>query len=64
MPEIKGRYRRSEHALQAAEMLSAASSLEARAPYPSGTFYNAWLMMLMNMDRNILWGAGAGAPCA
>jgi alpha-mannosidase len=62
MPEVKGRYRRSEHALQAAEMLSAASSLDAGAPYPSGTFYNAWLMMLMNMDRNILWGAGAGAP--
>jgi len=62
MPEIKRSYRRSEHTLQAAEILSTADSLQSGAPYPAGTLYNAWLMMLMNMDRNVLWGAGAGAP--
>jgi alpha-mannosidase len=62
MPEIKRGYRRSEHALQASEMLATVGSLQAGAPYPSETLYNAWLMMLMNMDRNVLWGAGAGAP--
>jgi alpha-mannosidase len=62
MPEIKGAFRRSEHLLQASEMLATAASLQPGAGYPSQTFYNAWLMMLMNMDRNILWGAGAGAP--
>lgn len=62
MPEIKRSYRRSEHALQASEMLATVGSLQAGATYPSETLYNAWLMMLMNMDRNVLWGAGAGTP--
>jgi alpha-mannosidase len=62
MPEVKLAYRRSEHALQAAEQLSTAASLTAGAAYPSEPLYNSWLLMLMNMDRNILWGAGAGEP--
>jgi alpha-mannosidase len=62
MPEIKLRYRRAEHLLGASEMLATAANLKARAPYPSEQFYNSWIMMLMNMDRNTLWGAGAGDP--
>ncbi len=62
MPEIKRAYRSSEHWLQASEALATAASLRAGAQYPSQAFYNAWLMMLMNMDRNVLWGAGAGTP--
>jgi alpha-mannosidase len=62
MPEVKRSFRRSEHALQAAEMLATVGSLKAGATYPSETLHHAWLLMLMNMDRNVLWGAGAGAP--
>jgi alpha-mannosidase len=62
MPEIKRRYRQAEHLLQAAEALATAASLQAGSNYPSEPFYHGWLMLLMNMDRNILWGAGAGAP--
>ncbi len=62
LPEIKLRYRRAEHLLQAAELLATAGSLQGGAPYPSATLYHSWIQLLMNMDRNILWGAGAGAP--
>jgi alpha-mannosidase len=62
MPEIKRSYRRSEHALQASEMLATMGSLKTGVAYPSQTLYHAWLLMLMNMDRNVLWGAGAGEP--
>jgi len=62
MPEVKRSYRRSEHALQASEMLATVGSLKAGVKYPSETLYHAWVLMLMNMDRNVLWGAGAGEP--
>ena len=59
-PRIKTWYRRDELALQSAEMLAAAVSLETGFPYPAKTFYDAWLQMLLNMDRNTLWGSAAG----
>ena len=62
MPEVKRRHRQAEHRLQAAEILATAASLRAGLPYPAVPFYHSWLVLLMNMDRNILWGAGAGAP--
>lgn len=62
MPEIKLRYRQAEHRLQAAEALATIASLRAGTAYPATPFYHSWLALLMNMDRNILWGAGAGAP--
>ena len=62
MPEIKRRYRAAEHTLQASEMLAAIASLKGKAEYPATGFYHDWIQMLLNMDRNVLWGAGAGDP--
>jgi len=59
-PRVKSWYRRNEHALQTAEMLSSISSLKAGYIYPSKTLYQAWLQMLLNMDRNTLWGSAGG----
>jgi alpha-mannosidase len=59
-PRVKSWYRRDEHALQAAETLAAIASLKAGADYPAERFYQAWLQMLLNMDRNTLWGSAGG----
>ncbi|MSU65391.1 MAG: hypothetical protein EXS38_04645 [Opitutus sp.] len=62
LPEIKLRYRQSEHLLQAAEFAAVAKSLIGRSAYPSLRLQDCWLLMLLNMDRNVLWGGAAGAP--
>lgn len=59
-PKVKTWYRRDEHKLQAAEMLSTAASLQSNYAYPMETLYHAWLQMFLNMDRNTLWGAAGG----
>lgn len=59
-PTVKQGYRSSEHALLAAEMLATIASLEHGQPYPAQDLYDAWLLMLLNMDRNTLWGAAGG----
>lgn len=59
-PRVKAWYRRSEQQLQAAEMLATAASLRGKFEYPAQALCNAWLMMLLNMDRNTLWGAAGG----
>jgi alpha-mannosidase len=59
-PKVKGWYRRCEHALQAAEMLSTIASLRFGFDYPAPDLYHAWLQMCLNMDRNTLWGAAGG----
>ena len=59
-PRVKQWYRRDEHALQAAESLAAIASLKSGYPYPVQTLYRGWLQMLLNMDRNTLWGAAGG----
>lgn len=59
-PRVKTAFRRNEHALQAAETLATIASLKADLPYPAQPFYHAWLQMLLNMDRNTLWGAAGG----
>ena len=59
-PRVKAWYRRDEHALQTAETLSAISSLKAGYQYPVQDLYHAWLLMLLNMDRNTLWGSAGG----
>lgn len=59
-PRVKTWYRRDEHALQTAEMLSTISSLKAGYQYPGQSLYHAWLQMLLNMDRNTLWGSAGG----
>lgn len=59
-PRVKTWYRRDEHALQAAETIATIASLEAGYSYPVQDFYHSWLQMLLNMDRNTLWGAAGG----
>jgi alpha-mannosidase len=59
-PKVKQWYRRSEHALQAAETAATIASLKTPMPYPAQDLYHAWLLMLLNMDRNTLWGAAGG----
>jgi len=44
------------------EMLMTAASLRADVAYPSQSFADSWINLLMNMDRNVLWGSVAGAP--
>lgn len=57
---VKTRYRHAEHALQAAEMAASAANVKVGASYPVQPLYHAWLLMLLNMDRNTLWGSAAG----
>ncbi|HSA26747.1 MAG TPA: glycoside hydrolase family 38 C-terminal domain-containing protein [Phycisphaerae bacterium] len=59
-PRVKSWYRRDEHALQAAETLATIASLKSDFVYPAQQLYHAWLLMLLNMDRNTLWGAAGG----
>ena len=56
-PKVKLAYRHAEHALQ-----NGRSGGHCRQPeetgynYPVQPLYHAWLEMLLNMDRNTLWG--------
>lgn len=59
-PLVKAWYRRDEQALQAAEMLATIASLDHHYAYPVQPLYHAWLQMLLNMDRNTLWGSAGG----
>lgn len=59
-PRVKSWYRRCEHKLQAAEMVATVASLVGSFDYPAQSLYHAWLQMLLNMDRNTLWGAAGG----
>ena len=59
-PRVKSWYRQCEQELQAAEMFATAASLRGSFDYPVQPLYHAWLEMLLNMDRNTLWGAAGG----
>jgi len=59
-PRVKNFYRRNEHGLQAAESISTIASLRSALTYPTQTLYESWILMLLNMDRNSLWGSAAG----
>jgi alpha-mannosidase len=59
-PKVKQWYRRAEQGLQAAEMLATIASRDGKFEYPVQPLYHAWLQMLLNMDRNTLWGAAGG----
>ena len=59
-PQVKTLYRRNEHALLAAEMLATIGSLHSGYSYPVKATYDAWVLMLLNMDRATLWGSAGG----
>jgi alpha-mannosidase len=63
-PFCKQWYRRSEHQLQSAEAMATMASLKGKMQYPSQEFGNSWLLMVLNMDRSLLWGVAVdGAFC-
>ncbi len=41
-------------------MLATIASRDGKFDYPAQSLYHAWLQMLLNMDRNTLWGAAGG----
>ena len=59
-PQVKTSYRRNEHGLQAAETISTIASLHSGFKYPVQSLYESWILMLLNMDRNTLWGSAGG----
>jgi alpha-mannosidase len=59
-PRMKWWFRRNEQGLQASEMLSTIASLEKGFAYPSQAIHNAWILTMLNMDRNSLWGSAGG----
>ncbi|MBI5820011.1 MAG: hypothetical protein HZA88_13585 [Verrucomicrobia bacterium] len=59
-PEVKSWYRYWEQKHQAMEMLATIASLRSNYTYPSQHLYQGWLALLLNMDRNTLWGAAGG----
>jgi alpha-mannosidase len=59
-PRIKTWFRRNEHALQAAETLSTIASIQHGFDYPAQDLYDSWILMLLCMDRNTLWGSAGG----
>jgi len=60
-PLVKQWYRRCEHLLQASEALNTVASLKGGSTYQSQPISDAWLLMALNMDRNLLWAAGVHA---
>ena len=59
-PKVKTWFRRNEHALQAAETLSTIASIQHGFAYPTQDLYDSWILMLLSMDRNTLWGSAGG----
>lgn len=59
-PRMKTWFRRNEHGLQAAESLATIASLQTKFSYPVKPLYEAWILTLLNMDRNTLWGSAGG----
>ncbi len=60
-PRAKQRFRQSEHSLLTAEKLATIASMQKGYAYPAQQLYHCWLQLLLNMDRNALWGAAAGS---
>jgi len=59
-PRVKTLYRRSEHALQSAEVLAAIASLTTGYQYPVKPLADSWILMCLNTDRNTIWGSAGG----
>ncbi|MGH9453420.1 MAG: glycoside hydrolase family 38 C-terminal domain-containing protein, partial [Terriglobia bacterium] len=57
---VKTLYRANEQALETAEGLATVASLRSHYAYPVAALYNAWILMMLNMDRNSLWGSAGG----
>ena len=60
IPRVKQTFRQSEHLLYAAEALATFGAVAGKAPYPGANLRDAWINLLLNMDRNTIWGAARG----
>ena len=56
MPFVKQRFRTAEHLLASAEKAATLANL-AGMEYPAQDLLNCWYQLLLNMDRNTIWGA-------
>lgn len=56
MPFVKQRFREIEHLLTAAEKAATIANLYGME-YPAQPLHRAWIDLLLNMDRNTIWGA-------
>src|SRR5262249_51764701 len=61
-PRAKQAYRAAESRLLAIEQAAALQSLNSQTPYPAEALQRAWLLLMLNSDRALLWGNGAGDP--
>jgi alpha-mannosidase len=59
-PKVKTWFRSNEHGLQAAETISTIASIQRDFTYPAQDLYDSWILMLLSMDRNTLWGSAGG----
>jgi hypothetical protein len=59
-PRVKQLTRQAEHLLHASELLATFGSLAGTVPYPTVPLHEAWINLLLNMDRNVSWGAARG----
>jgi len=59
-PRVKTLYRANEQALETAEGITTVASLHSGFSYPAQALYGAWTLMMLNMDRNSLWGSAGG----
>ncbi|MGC8669130.1 MAG: glycoside hydrolase family 38 C-terminal domain-containing protein [Chthonomonadales bacterium] len=56
MPFVKQRFRAAEHLVTEAEKAATLANMAGMA-YPAQQLLNCWYLLLLNMDRNTLWGA-------
>ncbi len=56
MPWVRQRFRHSEHLLMEAEKAATLANLHG-FDYPAQDLYTCWIQLLLNMDRNTIWGA-------
>ena len=59
-PRVKHGIAATSTRCKSAEMLATIASLKSDFAYPVQPLYHAWLQMLLNMDRNTLWGSAGG----
>lgn len=62
LPQVKQAFRQLESRLAGAETAAAVRSLAPAFRYPAAELYEAWLLLLLNADRALLWGAGSDEP--
>ncbi|WP_290843899.1 hypothetical protein [Henriciella sp.] len=60
LPQIKQGFRATESRLVATEIAASLLSMNNADAYPAKELDDAWWLLLLNSDRALQWGAGAG----